>query len=292
MESQIKGIISEAVLANDPETIMTCFELLSKLFKNIIDNPKEPKFRQFNSENQHLKGKVLNIPQISLLIEIIGYCESETKGILVISDDLLGNIEICYKEIQSFIKLNEKSKIDKIESFTNVDKYQNNDINKGKYKVTLYVYDLTRFLGFNKNWISPTNPDFVAMDDLNPYFKDHDKKAFLIKINNEIAGFILTNKLEIMPEVDFYLNDFFISAKFQDKQIGKQVAVDLFNQLNGKWALGVIPEHKKALHFWRRTLSLYKDGNFTESLKSGQELKTKDHPDPYPMIIFSFDSNL
>lgn len=144
MESQIKGIISEAVLANDPEIIMTCFELLSKLFKNIIDNPKEPKFRQFNSENQHLKGKVLNIPQISLLIEIIGYCESETKGILVISDDLLGNIEICYKEIQSFIKLNEKSKIDKIESFTNVDKYQNNDINKGKYKVTLYVYDLTR----------------------------------------------------------------------------------------------------------------------------------------------------
>lgn len=144
METQIKGILSEAVLANDPDSIMQCFELLSKLFKNIIDNPKEIKYRQFNVENQHLKSKVLNIPQINLLIEVLGYYESENKGILIISDELLSNIEICYKEIQNFIKLNEKSKVDKIESFTNVDKYQNLDVNKGKYKVTLYVYDLTR----------------------------------------------------------------------------------------------------------------------------------------------------
>lgn len=93
-----------------------------------------------------------------------------------------------------------------------------------------------------------------------------------------------------MPEVDFFINDFFIIAKFQNQGIGKLAAIDLFHQLQGKWALGVIPTNEKALCFWRKTLAAHTRGHFFECLKTSKELKTPQHPNPHPMILFTFDS--
>jgi len=153
-----------------------------------------------------------------------------------------------------------------------------------------YVYDLGRECGFMKGWECPTSPDFVP-DDLTCYFTDPKKKPFLIEVDDELAGFVFISQLEIMPEIDFYLSEFFILAKFQNKGIGKKVAVDLFNQLKGKWAVGILPENKKALNFWRKTIVEYTAGHFFEFFKTSQELKTAEHPDPYPMIILSFDTS-
>jgi predicted acetyltransferase len=50
----------------------------------------------------------------------------------------------------------------------------------------------------------------------------------------------------------------------------------------------VLPENKAALSFWRKTISEYTQGDFSESLKTKEELKTAEHPDPYPMVVFSF----
>lgn len=152
-----------------------------------------------------------------------------------------------------------------------------------------YVYDLGRECSTIRSWEWPTDPSFVA-DDITPFFGDPDKKAFFIKIEKEIAGFILIQKIEIMPDVDFFISDFFIIAKFQNQGIGKLVAIDIFNQLQGKWALGVISANKKALYFWKKTLNTYTDGHFSECLKTSDELKTAQHPNPHPMILFTFDS--
>lgn len=153
-----------------------------------------------------------------------------------------------------------------------------------------YVYDLGRECGFAKDWKCPTDPSFVP-DDLTPFFNDADKKSFLIKVGDELAGFALIAKLGAMPEIDFYLSEFFILAKLQNKGIGTIVATDLFNRLKGKWALGIIPENKKASAFWRKIITAYTTGNFSEFSKTSEELKTPEHPEPHPMIIFTFDSS-
>jgi len=152
-----------------------------------------------------------------------------------------------------------------------------------------YVYDLSRECGFLKDWESPTDPDFLP-DDLTHYFTD-PKKAFLIKIKNELAGFILIDKLEIMTEIDFYLSEFFILGKFQNKGIGQEVALNLFNQLQGRWAVGVLPENKKAIRFWRKVASEVSGSGYKEIFKTANELRTPEYPEPYAMNIFVFENN-
>lgn len=154
-----------------------------------------------------------------------------------------------------------------------------------------YVYDLGRECGCIRGWECPTSPTFIP-DDLTPYFKDLDKKALLIEVNKELGGFILISRLEIMPEIDFYLHDFFIQAKFQNKGVGTDAAMQLFNRFKGKWAVGIIPENKSALKFWKKVIENYTSGHFAEIFKTSEELKTAKHPDPFPMIVLTFDSQL
>ena len=153
-----------------------------------------------------------------------------------------------------------------------------------------YVYDLGRECGLTKGWDCLIEPS-GELDDLTPYFSHPDKKAFLIKSNEKFSGFAFISKLEIMPEIDFFLSEFFIAGNFQNKGVGKFSAIELFNSLKGKWALGVLPQNKKGLAFSRKTLAFYTAGQFTEVFKTGEELKTAEHPDPYSLIIFTFDSN-
>lgn len=55
-----------------------------------------------------------------------------------------------------------------------------------------YIYELGRYCGLNNGWEYPVNPDFIP-DDLTSYFTNPNQ-AFLIKIKNELAGFMLLNK--------------------------------------------------------------------------------------------------
>lgn len=53
-----------------------------------------------------------------------------------------------------------------------------------------YVYDLSRYCGFKSdeyNWTLPQDGLYKA-NDYKKYFTSTDRKAYLIKVNNEIAG--------------------------------------------------------------------------------------------------------
>ncbi|MBN8827165.1 MAG: GNAT family N-acetyltransferase [Sphingobacteriia bacterium] len=144
-----------------------------------------------------------------------------------------------------------------------------------------YVYDISRYCGFLPGWELPTNGLYECFD-LKNYLTDSDRYAFIIKINNEKAGFILLNKIGSTSEVDWNIGEFFILAKFQGLGIGKKIAFEIFNKFKGKWEVAVIPENKPALQFWRKIIFDYTNNNFSESRK------TVEYPIPHPMLIFSF----
>ncbi|HUX79527.1 MAG TPA: GNAT family N-acetyltransferase [Alphaproteobacteria bacterium] len=129
-----------------------------------------------------------------------------------------------------------------------------------------YVYDMGRYCGFNEGWECPTSLSFVP-DDLTRYFVDQTRKAFLVKVDDEIAGFVFLNKVGTKPEVDWNIGEFFIIGKYQGKGIAEQVAVQIFKKFPGVWEATVIQENERALGFWRKVISHYTNGHFLEEIK-------------------------
>lgn len=147
-----------------------------------------------------------------------------------------------------------------------------------------YIYDMGRYCGFNKGWEDPTDLSFVS-DDLTNYFRDKTRNAFLVKVGNEVAGFVFLNKVGRLPGTQWNMGEFFIIAKFQDKGIGQKVAHQIWKEYQGIWEVSVIPENKSALYFWRKVISNFTKDQYLEEIKvvdcRGQE---------EPRYILSFNT--
>jgi predicted acetyltransferase len=148
-----------------------------------------------------------------------------------------------------------------------------------------YVYDRSFYMG----WECEANGQFECID-FKHYFEHHDKKAYLIKVNNELAGFVLLGKEHLIEPVDWNMGEFFILAKFQKQGIGSYVAQQIFKLFPGKWSVAVMPENTRASNFWHKIIGDFTAGNYTEIFKTALELTTEDNPDPYDMNILSFDT--
>ncbi|HAU0101632.1 TPA: GNAT family N-acetyltransferase [Legionella pneumophila] len=148
-----------------------------------------------------------------------------------------------------------------------------------------YVYELSRDCGFiSDDWALPSDGLYESFDFKN-YFEEPTRKAFLIKVGNELAGFALLNQEGIYPDTEWNMGEFFITAKFQGKGLGFLVSSELCKMHLGLWEVSVIPENKRGLSFWRKTISKITMGNFQE------EIKTINYDPHQPQrVIFRFDS--
>lgn len=144
-----------------------------------------------------------------------------------------------------------------------------------------YVYEMSRYCGFLPTWEVPSNGLFECVD-LSSYCEKPDRHAFLIKVDDELAGFVLINKVGSSPDVDWNIGEFFIVSKFQGKGVGHYVAKRVFNQFPGIWETSQIPENTAAIEFWDKVVNQYTLGQFEKSLKIVLE------PKPHPMIILKF----
>jgi predicted acetyltransferase len=149
-----------------------------------------------------------------------------------------------------------------------------------------YVYDLSRDCGFiSKDWALPSDGLYES-SDFKHYFEDSTRQAFLVKVEDELAGFVLLNQAHVNPKTERNIGEFFILAKFQGKGIGRKVANQLWETYPQRWEVSVIPENKKSLSFWRQAISDFTKGQYSE------EVKRIDYDLHQPnRIIFSFDTN-
>ena len=115
IESQLKEIISA-----HPSEYKTAFEIMTKLLKNIIEHPEDPKFRVIKKSNAIISSKLLNIPEIVGLLEILGYEEGtdDKKDCYIYDGSFLETLKDCLNIINKLLS------------------------NPG-YKVIVYQYDLT-----------------------------------------------------------------------------------------------------------------------------------------------------
>lgn len=115
IESQLKEIISA-----HPSEYKTALEIMTKLLKNIIEHPEDPKFRVIKKSNAIISSKLLNIPEIVGLLEILGYEEGtdDKKDCYIYDGSFLETLKDCLNIINKLLS------------------------NPG-YKVIVYQYDLT-----------------------------------------------------------------------------------------------------------------------------------------------------
>lgn len=148
-----------------------------------------------------------------------------------------------------------------------------------------YVYDLSRDCGFiSDDWALPANGLYESFD-FKHYFQDPTRKAYLIKIKNELAGFVLLNHATTSPHSEWNIGEFFVLAKFQGKRIGKEVAHQVWTMHPGLWEVSVIPENRNALAFWRNIVSDFTGGKY------GDEIKDVDFDAHQPKrCVLSFDT--
>lgn len=147
-----------------------------------------------------------------------------------------------------------------------------------------YVYEMSRYCGFLPNWESPSNGLYECID-LSSYCEKPDSHAFLVKVDEELAGFVLINKVGSSPDVDWNMGEFFIVSKFQGKGVGREVAEQVFNRFPGLWEISQISTNTAAVRFWDRVINQYTHGQFEKTFKSVEE------PTPHPMVILKFTSH-
>lgn len=148
-----------------------------------------------------------------------------------------------------------------------------------------YVYDLSRDCGhISSDWAIPENGLYECFDFKN-YFEDSSCKAYLVKVYDEIAGFVLLNQATKNPVNIWNMGQFFIIAKFQREGIATRVAHDIWKMHPGKWEVSVIPENKTALVFWEKVIRKFTHGSFIKQIK----IVTHDVDQPR-RVIFEFDT--
>lgn len=132
-----------------------------------------------------------------------------------------------------------------------------------------YSYDMSRSCGFVKDWdwAFPENGLYEGCE-VKSYFEGEDRYAFLVKVGEELAGFVLIHKNGTNPDTEWNMGEFFIVAKFQGKGIGKQAAHLVWQQFPGSWEVTVIPENTPALAFWRKTVNDFTSGEYSEEMKA------------------------
>lgn len=147
-----------------------------------------------------------------------------------------------------------------------------------------YIYDMGRECGFIKGWECPAAPSYVP-DDITSYFEDPTRRAYLIKVGDEPAGFVLLHQEGTLPATQWNIGEFFILAKFQGKGVGTEIARQLWEMHPGSWEISVIPENKSALVFWRKVVSKFTDNCYVEAIKDIDY----DHNQPQRYVL-SFDT--
>lgn len=146
-----------------------------------------------------------------------------------------------------------------------------------------YVYDRTKYTG----WECPETGLYECID-FKHYFSSENKVPYLVRVQSELAGFVLIDKEHLIAEVDWNVGEFFILAKFQSCGVGTSVAIEIIRSLPGKWSVAVMPENKKAVNFWRKVVAAISDNKYSEVFKSANELNIVEDVDPHSMIIFHF----
>ncbi|SEM50769.1 GNAT family N-acetyltransferase [Paenibacillus sp. OV219] len=122
-----------------------------------------------------------------------------------------------------------------------------------------YLYEFSTYMS---SIALGDNALYNGLPDLDEYWEHPNRIAFIIRVDSELAGFVLVIKgLDDEPN---QIGEFFIMKKFNGKGVGKTVATKIFDMFPGKWLIHEMWNNYKAQAFWRSVISSYTSGEYRE----------------------------
>ncbi len=125
----------------------------------------------------------------------------------------------------------------------------------------LYVYDLSEIFG-----IDVGDDGRFLVPSLDAYWKDPRCHAFLIRVDEKLAGFALVQERSRLTADEGVCDmaEFFVIRRHRRRGIGERVAQWLFDRFRGPWEVRQKAENHEATAFWRRAIGRYTGGRFEE----------------------------
>lgn len=152
-----------------------------------------------------------------------------------------------------------------------------------------YAYELSKYCGDNAPGSEfPEDGLYVAHEvyfNFDSYWKKPGYFPFIVRVNNELAGFVLVDKKGSTPDVDWYMAEFFIVAKFQGMGVGRNIATQIFDKFPGVWEVMQMPENIPAIKFWEVVVGDYTKQHYDVCLKMIPD------PEPHDMMVLKFQSS-
>jgi predicted acetyltransferase len=133
-----------------------------------------------------------------------------------------------------------------------------------------YLYDMAEHAG----WHFPADGLFDSGGQFANYWGRHGSRhvwpaawrglPFLIQVDGHPAGFALVKRERETPPA-FDMGEFFIARQYRRCGVGRRAATALFDRFVGSWEVRQMPSNKPAQAFWRRIITDYTGGVFTEA---------------------------
>ena len=136
----------------------------------------------------------------------------------------------------------------------------------------LYAHDFSEFHDVE---LGPDGRfDYVALP---LYWCDPDRHPFLVRMDGNLAGFVLVKKESNLWDIA----EFFVLRGYRRRGIGTAIAHAVFRRFPGPWEVRVMQANRSALPFWERAISEFTGRPIQAILfeKDGKSWK-----------LFSFDS--
>ncbi|WP_318434964.1 GNAT family N-acetyltransferase [Photobacterium leiognathi] len=132
-----------------------------------------------------------------------------------------------------------------------------------------YVYDMSEYM----KWNLAKDGTFRGYDvsKFNPYWNRDDHIPYFIKVNNELAGFVLIRRYP--SDLTLYdVDQFFVLRKFKGQGVGKLVLAQVVKAFLGKWQIRILLENSGALSFWKSAVSNIVGEDYTLSKANDVDL--------------------
>ena len=126
----------------------------------------------------------------------------------------------------------------------------------------LYHYDLSEVNG--------ADVDECGRFDSRPleiYWTEAGCHAFLIHVDQQLAGFALVNRQSRLhnPFDGHSFADFFVMRRYRRQGVGRTAAIFLFDRFPGAWEVSSSADNVPGHVFWRSVVDHYTDGHYSET---------------------------
>lgn len=142
----------------------------------------------------------------------------------------------------------------------------------------LYLHDFSEF-----DEADLDEHGLFGYGDLDYFWFEPTHAAFIIRVDNNLAGFVLVDNEVFLKSSERSLTEFFVLRKYRRRGVGQQAAIAVFKRLRARWEVHVVERNLPAQHFWRTVLAAHTRGQFQE---------TAFNNDDWVGPVFSFDNRL